>query len=362
MDQKDNVMSSGRRTVTVYFVLFAGLILAGLIAFAPVPPWVWIVLAAATAVVVLLVRSIGRGTDDALPVEMPYSPPTPPEPREQRIIDVALPSEEEDYDFLFSAAVRWSPIAGAAGEPGVNLAGLAVDAILERAKAITRNRPPSRASLVQHELNGALGTMRPDAAERVWAMAESVTLSLPDPDRQRLDKLAEIRKQKAVWEHERTYEQSKRQYLGEDVLKDPGSAVVWWLARNDDRVEKVVQDLGILAQVSSAANNQEVPECFRPFVPWTPSAQAEDEPLVSDPAQDATDHFAAFLAAAGFPDGDPQRALFSRQVAEYLVRYGKQSVADDLTHRFDAPSTFPPDEGSVPNERAGEGPPYDDLG
>lgn len=354
-------MSSGRRTVTVYFVVFAGLILAGLIAFAPLPFWVWIVLTAAAGVVVLLIRGIGRRADAEPSMETPYVPPPPPEPREQQVIDVALPSEEEDYDFLFSATVRWSPIGRAAGERGVNLAGLAVDTILERANAITRNRPPSRASLVQHELNGALGTMQPDAAERVWAMAESVTLTLPDPDRQRLHKLAEIRKQKAVWEHERTYEQSKRQYLGEDVLKDPGSAVVWWLTKNDDRVEKVVQDLGILAQVSSAANNQEVPECFRHFVPWAPSARTEDEPSVGDPVQEVTDHFAAFLSAAGFPEGDPQRALFSRQVAEHLARYGKHGVADDLTHRFDAPSTFPPDEETPPTERAGEGPPHDDL-
>jgi hypothetical protein len=61
------------------------------------------------------------------------------------------------------------------------------------------------------------------------------------------------RVRKAIWEHQRKYEQNKRAYLGRDVLKDPGSAVVWWLARNDDHVEKTVQAIGLLAQLSSAA-------------------------------------------------------------------------------------------------------------
>ncbi|MGV9772652.1 hypothetical protein [Streptosporangium sp. NPDC003464] len=350
-------MGSGRRTVTAYFVVFAGLILAGLVVFTPLPPWVWAVLAPVTgAAAFLSMRGVGRGADAAPPVEMMYSPPPPVEPREQRV-EVALPSMEEDYDFLFSATVRWSPTGRTMGEPGANLSGLAVDAILERAKVITRNRPPGRASLVQHELNGALGTMQSDATECVQSMAESVTLTLSDHDRQRLDRLAEIRKEKAVWEHERKYEQSKREYLGEDVLKDPGSAVVWWLAKNDDRVEKVVQDLGILAQVSSAANNQEVPECFRYLVPWPPSPHSADEELSTPDLEhepSAVDYFGAFLDAANFPGGDPQRALFTREIADYLATYGKQEVADDLVRRFDPSRAFVPDDAVPPSGRPDE--------
>ncbi|MBG0829019.1 hypothetical protein HS041_14695 [Planomonospora sp. ID67723] len=359
-------MGSGRRTITIYFTVFAGLLLTGLIVFAPFPRWVWAALAAVAGAALLIVRYLGRGTHATSPVEPTYFLPPPVENREHQVVDVALPSQEEDYDFLFSATVRWSPLGGVTGKAGANLGGLAVDAILERAMAITRNRPPGRASLVQHELNGALGTMQPDAAERVRAMAESVALTLSDHDRQRLDKLAEIRKQKAVWEHERTYEQSRREYLGKDVLKDPGSAVVWWLSRNDDQVEKVVQDLGILAQVSSAANNQEVPEHFRHLTQWPSSPRPADdgEPDTSGLRRDssAVDLFAAFLQSADFPDGDPQRALFSRQVAECLTKYGKQDVADDLIRRFDAPDDFMPDDEAPASGRPSEGPPIDDLG
>src|SRR5690606_25663405 len=121
----------------------------------------------------------------------------------------------------------------------------------------TEQWEPERASLVQHELGAALGTMRPDADGCVRAMAEDVEITLPDEDRDRLNTLAAVRKSKAIWEHERIYEQSRRAYLSEDVLKDIGSAVAWWLAKNDERVEKVVNDIPLLVTLSSAINGKE---------------------------------------------------------------------------------------------------------
>ncbi|MEU4835812.1 hypothetical protein [Streptosporangium sp. NPDC023615] len=384
-DRKNTAMGSGHRTITVYFGVFAGLLLAGLAMFAPLPPWIWAVLAAlAGAAVLLFVRGFGRGTRTAPTTETAYVPPPPLEPLCQRI-EVTLSSMEEDYDFLFSATVRWSPIGGMTGDPDANLGGLAIGAVLERARSITENRPPGRASLVQHELNGALGTMQPDATGRVRAMADSIALTLSDHDRQRLDRLAEIRKQKAVWEHERKHEQSRRDYLGQDVLKDPGSAVVWWLAKNDEQVEKVVEDLDSLARLSSAANNREVPEYFRNLVSWPPShpSMDGDEPFDSPAPQNggpfrpppeggasAADIFAAFLGAAGYPEGGDERVMLGSYVADYLARSGRQDVADDLRRRFDpfmagqeSSSSAPPDPGpSTPSDRPDEAsPPTDDL-
>ncbi|MFG2075978.1 YrzE family protein [Nonomuraea maritima] len=348
----------------VYLITFAGLILAGLALFAPLPPWIWAVLALAITGIAIMGRGfIGRRKD--LPSPDPvYVPPPPVSTRKHQVLAVALPSMEEDYDFLFSATVRWSPLQRGMVEPEANLPGLAVDAILERATSITSKRAPGRSSLVQHELDGALGTMQPDATERVEAMAESVTLTLADHDRQRLDRLAEIRKEKAVWEHERKYEQSRREYLGGDVLKDPGSAVVWWLTKNDDQVERVVQDLGILAQVSSAANNQEVPEPFRHLVSQSsaPTAAGSETTGSHDAYRSSVvELFAAFLDGAEFAEDDPQRALFSRQVAEFLARFGKQSLADELTHRFDSSHGFGPRNAATPPADEGDVPPVDDL-
>ncbi|GAA0927357.1 hypothetical protein [Nonomuraea longicatena] len=325
-------MDSGRRTVVVYLSVFAGLVLAGLMVFAPLPPWTWLVIAAPAGVIVFLaVKLTERRAPAVPPREVVFSPPPPAFPQELTIGLVPIPSAEKDYDFLFSATVRWSPTSGSPGGSSANLGNLAMDAILERAIRVAEKSPPERAALVQYELNGALGTMQANDAGTVRAMAEAVTVVISESDQRRLTKLAEIRKKKAVWEHERKYEQSRREYLGGDVLKDPGSAVVWWLAKHDEQVDKVVEDLGILAQVTSAANNRELPD--RPQ-PTAASANGDEWVEV----------FSAFLAT-GFPD-DNRRALFSSSFADLLTAHGKHDLAADLASRFDAPSkpADPPDE------------------
>lgn len=171
-----------------------------------------------------------------------------------------------------------------------------------------------------------------------------------------------MRKNEDIWEYERRYEQSKREYLGADVLKNPGSAVVWWLARNDDQVEKAVQDIGILAQLSCAANNVNVPESFWSPAPDSASAHAPDSrqsgPNGSDtshsPAgeKSATDHFDAFLRAMDLAEDDDRRVLFAHRVADLVAIHGHQEIADEMMHRFDTPEdaglSWETDEGTEP--------------
>jgi len=349
-------MSSGRKTVTVFYVIILGLLLAILDLCAGWPRWTWPVLVVLLVLLPLLdLRLTARRQTSAPPPEMlPYLPLEPVERRELRLSRVAVPSGATDYDFVLTATVRWYPVEGPADAPLVNPGGLAAEAVLERACKITSQREPGRYSLVQHELNGVLGTMELDASHRLWAMAESVVLNLAERDQERLDKLAAVRKDEQVWEHERRWEQSKRTYLGEDVLKDPGSTVVWWLARNDEQVERTVNDLGLLAQLSSAANNQDVPERFQHIVPFPvpapvpalvdgegPAGTASGEPVSGD-------HLDAFLRSAGFPPEDPRRPLLVRQMAEHVAEHGSADVAEELLQRFDAPPVPGPDVTETP--------------
>ncbi|MFG1711017.1 hypothetical protein ACFLIM_48450 [Nonomuraea sp. M3C6] len=333
-------MGHGRNTVNLFFLIVGGALLVGVVYFAPWPVWAMLVLAILVAAAVLGSRAFRDRSRTAPPEPPPpYIPVAPVQRREQRVDRVALPSSVDDYDFLFSATVFWASTRAVMDESIVNPAALAIEAILERAKRITQHRPPGRASLVQHELSGALGRMQLDAAGHLQAMAESIVLVLPEHDQERLDKLAAVRKDKALWEHERKYEQSKREYLGEDVLKNTGSAVVWWLTRNDDHVEKTVQDIGLLAQLSAAANNKEIPERFHTLT---------EEPLLSQPSFDSAfssgfrtgttpaDCFEAFLRSMDFNEDDPQRSLFTAQVAEHVMQHGRQEVAAELLRRFDA--------------------------
>ncbi|MFB8241453.1 hypothetical protein ACFC58_33445 [Kitasatospora purpeofusca] len=219
------------------------------------------------------------------PVPAPAPAPRPEPPVEQpyqrtAVTGVPLPSGVPDYDFIFSATVWWRPIS----RPGVVAHAapdtLAIEAVLARARSLTEREHPGRPELVRHRLDGLLGTPVPDSSGIVVAMGGQVGLALPEADRTRLDKLAEVRKAEAIWDNERRYERSKRTYLGDDVLKSPGSAVVWWLARNDDGVQEAVDMIGPLAQLAAAANDQAVDVLYRHLVATAPAGSVDEVPFL----------------------------------------------------------------------------------
>ncbi|MGW5353550.1 hypothetical protein ACWERV_23940 [Streptomyces sp. NPDC004031] len=348
-------MTPGRKTVAAFLTVICGLVLAAVDLYGGWPAWTWLPVAALVVVAPWLLTALtGRRTNPVPPELVPHLPVAPVERRDQRVTQVVLPSLWEDYDFLFTATVRWCPSGRAAGEPVINPAGLAIDAILARARSVTEKREPNRASLVQHELNGVLGRMRPDDTGYLQVMADGVVLTLPEADQKRLTKLAAVRKDEAVWEHERKYEQSKRDYLGEDVLKDTGSAVVWWLSRNDDQVEKTVGDIGLLTQLASAARNEDVPPRYRHLVPELSGHSGTDAGDWNggddEEAQDgsAADLFADFLEAQGIGEDDPRRELLVDRMAEALDTGGDPEAAEELRRRFDA--TEPEKDDDAPED------------
>ncbi|MEU1781977.1 hypothetical protein ABZ545_21190 [Streptomyces abikoensis] len=354
---RQHTMTSGHKTLTAFLTVIGALLIVIIGLCVEWPLWAWPASAAVlVAIAVVAVKAADRRRSP-FPQELMLEPdlPIPPlERREQRITDVALPSDTDDYDFIFSATVRWCPIDDApADAPVVNAGSLAIDAVLNRAREITARKSPGRSTLAQYQLNGELGTMLADPTGRVYAMAENVLLTLSDQDQERLAKLSAVRKDEAVWEHERKYEQSRRAYLGGDVLKNTGSAVVWWLAKNDDKVDKAVADLGLLAQLSSAANNQDVPERFRHLVPqpvpeWgepvAERSEEEYEAVEEDPS--AADRFDEMLNAMGFDEDDPRRSLFAERVARAAAAADQHGTAEEIRQRFDAPKT--PDDGAGP--------------
>lgn len=358
-------MRSGHKTFAAFFTVLSGLLLALVGLVVRWPPWAWVTVVGLLLVTAVLTARSGR-RDDPIPQEKTLEPdlPIPPLERwEQVVTDVALPSAMDDYDFLFSATVRWCPGDAPAKAPLVNAAGLAANAVLDRARRVAASQPPYRTSLVQHELSAALGSMRPDASGRVRAMAENVSLSLSDMDRQRLSKLATTRKNKELWEHERNYERNKRDYLGKDVLKDTGSAVVWWLSKDDEKVEDTVQLIGTLAQLSAAAKNQDVPEEFQHMAPFPVPDEPEpggqngqaDGPYFADPfrngsapsaanghKESAADMLEKLLGAMSLTPDDPVGVHFADRVTEAVRVAGRTDLAEEMERRFNPP---PPPEG-----------------
>jgi hypothetical protein len=267
--------------------------------------------------------------------------PDPPPVQYQRelLADVRLPSNRADYSFRFAATVVWIPI-GAADGNAAGLNGLAINDIVRRASELTQLEDPADYSQATYKLSRILSELRRDATGRVQAMADSVQLALPEPDQRRLDKLAMIRKEEEVWEYERRHEQSKRNYLGTDVLKDPGSAVVWWLAKNDDQLEKAVANIGLFTQLSHAVNdtrasqNGEAPE-----VP-PPGPSGDDTNADQQPASSATQRFEDFISSLGIPPDTDDHILLTDQVARLVAMRGHHAVADEMTRKRDVPDAY----------------------
>ncbi|MFE0254456.1 hypothetical protein [Streptomyces sp. NPDC059010] len=340
-------MSSGQKTVSVFLMLISSMLVLILGLYVSWPIWAWpvavVLLGASWAGATVAASRANRGKPVSDTVTAPPVPDV--ERRELSVQDVALPSSLEDYDFLLSATIRWCPEKPYAQETGTHHGGLAVEAVLARARDITAVCDPFRSSLVQHELSGALAEMHPDRSGHIRAMALDVVLRLSEEDQTRLDRLAAIRKDEELWEHERKWEQSRRAYLGDDVLRDTGRAVVWWLAKNDDQVAKTVGDIGLLAQLTSAANNEQVAEPFRHLVP-----DAFPEAPAAETSHGPADLFTDFMQGLGFKPGADDCMMVADQVA-MAIKEKNPEAAEEIRKRF-----APPDEGANDDkDRDGEG-------
>jgi hypothetical protein len=324
--------------------------------------WLWGFMSMVTTSgsLLLVMTALSGGPTSADPYEPgepePPTAPTEPPYQETRVIDAALSSATDGYDFLLSATVWWRPIPdhfdGA-------LSGLAVSSIVRRAQDVVRSEEPGRASFARYLLEGELGALLADRSGRVKAMAADVTLALAPADRERLRKLNDLRKDEEIWEYERQHERNKRRYLGDDVLKSAGSAVVWWMARHENEIEKAVDMIGPLAQIAAAANDEEVPELFRHLL--VPPVDARSEATVGGPLWDGdsqrggtfdreeevgvSDRLLLLLAAVGLkPDMDEYTVLVHR-VMRSLEATGLHEAADEIRRTL-----FP-----APDEEEGEG-------
>ncbi|MFE3379845.1 hypothetical protein [Streptomyces anulatus] len=353
--------------------------------------WLWGFMSTVTAsgslLLVMTVLSGRRASADpygpgepeppAAPVEQPY--------QETQVIDAPLPSAMDGYDFLFTATVWWKPVLDHAGRSDSASPALAAASVVSRAGEVVRHEEPGRASFAQYLLDGELGILLPDRNERVKAWAADVTLTLAPADRERLRKLNDLRKDEELWEYERQHERNKRRYLGDDVLKSAGSAVVWWLARHENEIEKAVHMIGPLAQIAAAANDEEVPKLFRHLL--VPPTGARSEATVGGPPWDGggpggevfdreeevgvSDRLRLLLTAAGLkPDMDGYTVLVHR-VMRFLHTEGLNEAADEIGRAFglapdEGPGGEAPDEGNTtgpwpPRSPAPEGPPHTDT-
>jgi hypothetical protein len=249
----------------------------------------------------------------------------PPQYQAQPVAGIPLPSAHQDYEFMFSATVYWVPAVRGVAAPGA----IARSEIIRRAREIAQRRDPAQAALVTSEVEGLLADARPDPTNRVHVRAELVQLQLSDDDRQRLEQLASLRKQEEVWDYQRRQEQSRRRYLSEDVLKSPGSAVVWWLARNDSQPEKVAESIDTLTRLANAANNADANQAEGP-APVNAEFPAAEAASPQTPAE----QFGTFMDSLDSL-GDDARLLITKQMASLVEGHGYATVAREMTGPYD---------------------------
>ncbi|WP_248839369.1 hypothetical protein [Frankia sp. AgKG'84/4] len=298
---------------------------------------------------------------------IPASPVPPPPPparqHEHRLSEVRVPSSTEDYEFLFSATVRW--VQRDPHQAGGNQAGAACDAIVQRAWAITKDRPAIEAALVAHELGAQLGMLEHDGSGRLVVMAESVTLVLPPEDQARLGRLAQLRKDEAVWDQEWKRDMARRQRLTDDVLADFGRTVAWSFARNDHKVDPALSELPHLARLAAIVHDRDLPDRFarlgsspEPVFAGEPEVDAaidaddsgtavrwrrlSDIPVPRRPDTPA-DRLDRLLDATGLARGEDIRMLLADQIVALFREYEMADLANEL-------SRFPTGFGSGAHE------------
>ena len=224
-----------------------------------------------------------------------------PDYRRKHVFRQEVPSAREDYALLFSAVVCWRgrDLGDGAAE------GAAVASVMERVRAFSLGVRPEDAEAEQPLLAAALGA-GPCRHPGVWeAWAEEVRLELPEADAERLRHLREVRKRKAAREEERELERLEREYLGGDALADPGRAVVWWLARNPDRIDEAVDRIATLTRLSSAATGSEIPEVYRDLIREAATAPRPGGTEAGDPGGAPAAPGPDLFGAGGLPEPSP---------------------------------------------------------
>ncbi|MFH8369251.1 hypothetical protein [Streptomyces sp. NPDC018031] len=317
------------------------------------PIWMGILLPTLLAGALLrgLRRADGGAPEGVQADHVAPEPPPDPVPFASPVTGVPVSSAMADYPFLFSAAVRWRYADGTTTVPHGNPASVAVASVLQRVQSIAAVEHPNRCGFLQHWLESTLGVPMTDDSGLVTAYATDVRLSLRPADQQHLDEIDALRKSVGVWEGRLQHERNRRSYLGEDVLHSPGSAVVWWLSRHEDEIERAVELIGPLACLSAAANDEEVPEVFRHLCP-PPGAPVESEPVGGfrhpEPPEGhsaseeppghgrsgqrwaPSERVSALLDEMGFAPGSDARAVFVDRLARMSEKAGRPDVAEDM--------------------------------
>ncbi|MFH8608841.1 hypothetical protein ACH4D5_15310 [Streptomyces sp. NPDC018029] len=326
------------------------------------PIWVWFLLPAICAGALLIDMRVPRSERESrasasAPDEVVPERPAESPYRETSVVSVPVESSVADCPFLFSATVWWRPAVHndplSHGNPGA----LASASVLERVQRLTSTEHPNQCMFLEHSMESELGQPVLEAGGLVITFATDIRLTLRAKDREHLDELEGLRKAVGTWESRQQHERNVREYLGGDVLQSPGSAVVWWMARHDDQIERAVEMIGPLTVLSATANDEEIPEDYRAMTqPHAGSpgggpmdGLAHPEPTGEETGEVGPSHRSAadyqssmddpltsLLASIGIDEGSVEGAVFLRRLMEMSEAAGRPEAAENIRRRMHA--------------------------
>ncbi|MFJ9211471.1 hypothetical protein [Streptomyces sp. NPDC102264] len=342
-------------------LLSAGLLIAVLTMGAVLdwPIWVWFLFPALCAGALLIDMRIPRREGGFVRAPEPDSAePEPPaeSPYQETSVEVVpVESAVANCPFLFSARVRWRLADEVAGWSHGSPAALASASVLRRVQRMTSMEHPNRCAFLEHSMEGGLGMPAVDDEGLVVAFATDIRLALRQKDREHLDELDGLRKAVDTWESRRQHERNVRDYLGDDVLKSPGSAVVWWMARHEDQVERAVEMIAPLTVLSAAAGDEEIPEEYRDLFEarrgWIeddptggfdhPEQFGEETPPGGDSIRPTaeqqpptSDRLSGWMEDLGIDEESVEGAAFLHRLAQISDAAGRPEAAENIRRKL----------------------------
>ncbi|ANY08719.1 hypothetical protein [Pseudonocardia sp. HH130630-07] len=267
--------------------------------------------------------------------DLPDPRPQVPVRQDRRVVGpVEIPSDTADYTFRFSATVNWTGgEAVAHGDP----AALAGEVVVERAAELSAGYSIADRDRAGTRLAATLGGHQTGGRGRMTVWATDVVLDVDEDDGKRIRELSRLRKDVQLWEHNRDHEIAHRRYLHDEVLRTPGSTLVWWLARHEEKVGEAVAQIDTFGRLSDAAQDR------------APIADPDPDgtPWLGDPGELRTgpDVDSAFLQARGLvlrhaPEYGSDR---QRMTADDIARYLDPEDARKLRAEFGVPPLDEPE-------------------
>lgn len=266
--------------------------------------------------------------DEPAPIEVPRGQSGTRGVRTRR---TELPSAVEDYSFEFSALVHWR-WAHRVDLSLRNPAGPAVHSIVLRAREYLRDVHPAERAVAESELESVFAVEDPVSGGVIQVWAENVRLELADDDDERLQRMAQLRKDRALWaaEHEAARVRAAMSGIpGRGAAPDlpPESGPVLPAPANEASHLSDLSDpdedsdlLGVAEPAAPMPGSGVDEEGYESY--WWPAEQDDDQGAMEQDVQ-----VAILRGLIDSVEGEEERAAFVREQVRILERSGFPDVA-----------------------------------